>query len=168
VGFRDENTSVGAFASLLATHAFLVEELERDLVAATRLPLTWLEVLIRLNEAPEGSMRMLDLARTTLLSKSGMTRLVDRMHEAGLVERRACETDRRVTYAAISDAGRAALQDALPLHIEGVERLIGGALTASEVRQLTSILRKILRANGQRLDAACDTAALGTEQPVAG
>jgi DNA-binding MarR family transcriptional regulator len=87
-----------------------------------------------------------------------MTRLVDRMLEAGLVDRRACATDRRVTYAALTDAGRATLARALPVHDAAVERLFSSHLSAAQRDQMQAALTKVLTANGQAVDVSCDPA----------
>ena len=156
MGIRQENQAIRAFGALLQARAFLVEELEKDLVAKRALPLAFFEALARLADAPEGRMRMQDLAAASLLSKSGITRLVDRMQAASLVRRAACESDRRVTYAEITPAGRKALRGAVTPHLAGVDRLFSSHLSEDELRQLRELLEKVLRANGQMPDAACD------------
>lgn len=79
------------------------------------------EVMIRLARSPQRSLRMSDLSAQTSLTTSGVTRVVDRLQDRGLVTRRACETDRRTTYAVISDCGRDRLAAALPGHLELIE-----------------------------------------------
>src|SRR6266496_4330651 len=116
---------MGAWASLLQVHSVLVGTLERELLAARGLPLAWYEVLLHLSRAPEGAARMQDLSEAVLLSKSGMTRLVDRMEEANLVTRRSCAADRRGTYAAITEAGREAFRRATPSHLRGLQEHFG-------------------------------------------
>ena len=95
--------------ALVEAHAAAVESVEADLVRDTGLPLSWHEVLVRLSAAEEESMRMHELARAVLLSKSGLTRLADRMEAAGLIDRTACDSDRRGTWAVITPKGREAL-----------------------------------------------------------
>src|SRR5215213_4291305 len=82
----------------LKTYSVLVDRLDSELTAAAGMPLTWFDVLVHLVDAPNGRMRMQDLSTAVLLSKSGLTRLVDRMERAGLLTRGACPTDRRVVY----------------------------------------------------------------------
>src|SRR5947208_2697592 len=108
------------------------------------MPLTWYEVLMRLASQPEGSMRMQDLARSVLLSKSGVTRVVDRMEEAGLLERRSCAADRRGTYATVTKAGRAAFRRAMPVHLTGISEHFGRHLSVEEARVLRRALARVL------------------------
>lgn len=145
---------MAAWVAFLQAHSVVVERLNRELEEAHRLPLTWYEVLLRLEMSPEGRLRMLDLARTLLLSKSGVTRLVDRMEAAGLVARQPSPRDRRVIWAAITARGRAAFDEAAPVHLRGVERHFMSAMTGDEVRGLLAALTKVLRANGHP-DEAC-------------
>jgi DNA-binding MarR family transcriptional regulator len=126
----------------------VVDALEDDLQRERHVPLPWLEVLMQLTSAPDGRLKMQELAHSVLLSKSGVTRLVDRIAEAGLVNRGACETDRRVVYAMVTPAGRAALRDALPAHEESLTRHFSNVLTPTELGMLRSTLAKVLNAGG--------------------
>ncbi len=152
---RIDDGRLEAWALLLQAHGALLGALERELEAEHGLPLTWYEVLLRLAREPEGAMRMQDLARSVLLSKSGVTRVVDRMEEAGLIERRQCSADRRGTYAAITAEGRAAFRRAMPLHLRGLQRHFGRLVSEDEARLLRDVLARIVRANGERADEAC-------------
>src|SRR5438105_5022694 len=93
---------LASWLALLQAHSVVVEAVEREMQRDVGLPLAWFDVLIQLANAPDGRLRMQDLARSVLLSKSGLTRLVDRLVDAGLVGRAACEGDRRVTYAVLT------------------------------------------------------------------
>jgi DNA-binding MarR family transcriptional regulator len=137
-----------AWMSLLQAHAAVLEGLESRLVQDAGLPLSWHEVLVRLADAPEGKMRMQDLARSILLSKSGVTRLVDRMLDAGMVKRTACTADRRVTYAQITGKGRAVLDRALPVFVRGFDEHFARHLSEAETRTLRAALEKVLVGNG--------------------
>ena len=86
------------------------------------------EVMIRLARSPLGSLRMTDLSAQTSLTTSGVTRVVDRLEDRGLVARESCLTDRRTTYAVISDTGRERLAAALPEHLELIETWLVGPL----------------------------------------
>ena len=124
---------VTTFGRLLeATHA-LQARLGPDLEAATGLDLTWLEVLLRLSRSPEGVLTMGELSRQIALTSGGVTRLVDRMTAAGLVERVPCASDRRVLYASITDAGRAALAPAIAQHEQGLRTIFAGWSSACPV-----------------------------------
>jgi DNA-binding MarR family transcriptional regulator len=105
-------------------------------------------LLMRLGEAPEQRLRMADVSRSLQLSKSGVTRLVDRLAERGLVERAACPSDRRVVYAGLTDAGRRSVATAAPLLVAGVLEHVAGRLGAGERLALQGSLRKILADRG--------------------
>src|SRR5919204_5049650 len=94
-----------AWASLLYGHAALVGALNAQLVAEHGLTINDYEVLLRLARAPERRMRRVDLAESVLLTASGITRLLDGLERDGLVERAQCASDRRVTYAVLTEAG---------------------------------------------------------------
>lgn len=144
---------LAAWLTFLQAHSVVVEALGRELEESRRLPLTWYEVLLRLGMAPRGRLRMLDLSRSLLLSKSGVTRLVDRMEDQGLVSRRPSPQDRRVIWTAITPKGRRAFHAAAPVHLRGVERHFMRVLTDDEVQGLVTALRKVLTANGYPDDA---------------
>ncbi|MCZ7588862.1 MAG: MarR family transcriptional regulator [Gaiella sp.] len=109
-----------AWGGFLRTHAELVRALDRELETRHGLPLTQYEVLLHLEAAPEHRLRMSELARSVLLSQSGITRLVDRLEARGLVERAPCAEDRRVLWAQLTDEGAACLAEARPTHLAGV------------------------------------------------
>jgi len=106
------------------------------------------DLLMRLEEAPEQRLRMADVSRSLQLSKSGVTRLVDRLAERGLVERAACPSDRRVVYAGLTAEGRRAVAEAAPLLVAGVVGHLADQLKARELDALQSSLRKIIAAEG--------------------
>src|SRR4051794_3614666 len=106
-----------AWRGFLRVHATLIRELDDELMAAHSLPLVSYDVLVNLEDGP---MRMSDLADTVLLSRSGLTRLVDRLSAQGLIERRPCEDDGRGSLAALTPAGEARLAEARPTHLGGV------------------------------------------------
>ena len=151
---------MAAWMTLLQAHAAVVTALSDKLETERGLPLSWHEVLVHLAAAPDGKLRMQDLARSVLLSKSGVTRLVDRMGEAGLVERTACASDRRVIYAAITDQGRSELIAALPVFMEGFEEHFARFLSDGDAKALRSSLRKVLAGHGQEQAPTCPSAYL--------
>jgi DNA-binding MarR family transcriptional regulator len=142
---RDE-----AWPLFLRTYAALIDRLEEELQTERDMPLTWFDVLAQLEGAPDGRMRMHDLAESVLLSKSGVTRLVDRMARDGLVERASCETDRRVVYAAITPKGRKRFAAAAPVAVRGVDEYFSAPLNPTERRALISALNKIQSAAAAR------------------
>ena len=145
---REGGEGLAAWINLLQVQSVVVESLEQDLAAAKRIPLPWLEVLMQLTSAPDGRMKMQDLAHSVLLSKSGVTRLVDRMVDAGLIERRPCAEDRRAVWATATPEGKSALRDALPTHSDSLRHRFSEVLTPAELTMLRTTLQKVLDAGG--------------------
>jgi DNA-binding MarR family transcriptional regulator len=133
---------------LLRTHASITSQLERDLVAEHGLPLAWYDVLLQLAEAPGQRLRMTDLADRVLLSRSGLTRLVDRLATEGLVERAACPSDARGTFTVLTPIGLQRLRGAAATHLRGIAEYISGPLTDQELDTLGGLLGKLLAAAG--------------------
>src|SRR5436305_12544159 len=117
-----DDRRLAAWRALLASHAALIGRLGEELQEEKGLPLPWYEVLLWLGQAPDGRMRMGELADSLLLTPSGVTRLVDRMESDGLVARQRCPSDRRGWHAVITPAGRARLRAAAPVHLRGIQR----------------------------------------------
>lgn len=130
----------------LETHAVVVGALEAELDEARGLPLAWYDVLVALREAPDHRLRMQDLARRVLFSRSGLTRLVDRMVDAGYVTREPCEDDRRGTFAVLAPGGAQCLRDASGVHLRGVRDHFARHLDDDDVTALSAALGKILDA----------------------
>jgi DNA-binding MarR family transcriptional regulator len=129
-------TAVGLFAEAFAgVTARLAAQLAEHGLSGVEF-----EVLLRLVRSPDSNLRMTDLAAQTSLSTSGVTRVVDRLERDGLVRRRSCETDRRISYAVITESGVARLRAVVPGHLELVERWFTGLLTN---RQLNAVLRAL-------------------------
>src|SRR5213594_5074582 len=113
---------LNAWGAFLTAHKALENILSRELESACGLPLTWFDALAQLRRAPAQRLTMGQLATALLFSKSGLTRLVDRLVEAGLVERLARPGDRRSLHIALTDAGEEKYRQALPIHLEHVKR----------------------------------------------
>jgi DNA-binding MarR family transcriptional regulator len=143
---RPDPASLSAWRLLLEAHATVTELLERELVAERGLPLSRYDVLLNLAEAPEGRLRMQELSASVLLSKSGLSRLVDRMVEAGLVRRERCLDDRRGWFAVLTDQGRGALRRAAPIHLRGIHEHFTRHLEPEEVKALTTALSRVVAA----------------------
>lgn len=141
-----EPTRLLAWQGFLFAHAAVTKTLSAELEAVHRLPLTWYDVLVNLDEAPEGSLRMHQLAVRVVLSQSGISRLVDRMEAAGLVERTPSEDDARAILASITADGRAALEQAAPTHHRGIAKHFASHLTDEEAAALASAFAKMLDA----------------------
>jgi DNA-binding MarR family transcriptional regulator len=143
VARRPDAARLAVWRSFLATHRSVVRRLETELVEGTELPLDWYDVLVHLHEGG-GSRRMQDLAAVLGVDKSSLSRRVDRMCEAGLVERQASPDDRRGTLAALTAHGRAVLKAAGPVHLRGVYWHFTQHLSDSDVTALRRILTKVL------------------------
>jgi DNA-binding MarR family transcriptional regulator len=125
-----------AWRGLLRVHAQLVRSLDAELEREHGLSLTSYEVLLYLDDSPEGRLRMHDLAASVLLSRSGLTRLADRLEREGLIAREACPDDARGSYAVVTEPGRARLAAARVSHLDGVRRHFLSHLSAEEQDQL--------------------------------
>jgi DNA-binding MarR family transcriptional regulator len=137
---RDE---LAAWRGLLRVHASLTNALDAELLRAHDVPLSSYEVLLFLADAPGGQLRMSELADGVLLSRSGLTRLVDRMERDGLLRRQRCEEDQRGWYAAITDKGRELFVRARKTHLDGVRERFLSHLTAEEQRALGALWERI-------------------------
>jgi DNA-binding MarR family transcriptional regulator len=118
---RNACAGSGAWSAFLRAHALVTRRVEADLLSAHRLSLVSFEVLERLADAPGHRLRMADLAELLVVSRSGVTRAVDRLERDELVTRERCDSDLRGTYAALTDRGMARLLAAAPTHQAGVQ-----------------------------------------------
>ena len=137
---RDE---LGAWRGLLRVHAGMTKTLDAELMREHRLPLSSYEVLLYLADSPEGRLRMSELADSVLLSRSGLTRLVDRMERDGLLRRQRCEEDQRGWFAEVTDDGRELFQRARVTHLDGVRERFLSRLTPDEQRALAALWEKV-------------------------
>jgi Transcriptional regulators len=135
---------LAAWRGLLRVHSALVHDLDAELRATHNLSLQEYEVLHVLSEAPEHRMRMSDLATSVVLSQSGLTRLVDRLAQAGSVERTRCQADRRGLYAELTDAGRTWLEQARPTHLAGVRGSFLDRFGQTELGVLAGFWERVL------------------------
>lgn len=133
-----------AWAAFLRAHARVVRQLERELQSEQQLALTDYDVLVQLSSVEDRRLRMSELADRLLLSRSGVTRLVDRLVAEGLLERATCDDDRRGQWAQLTDAGYERLRRASPTHLRGVARHFVDRLTAEELGALERMLGKVL------------------------
>src|SRR5688500_11194429 len=140
---KRHDSRLAAWSTFLRAHARVVRELERELQADQDLALTDYDVLVQLAAADDRRMRMSDLADRLLLSRSGVTRLVDRLVAEGLVERVSCDTDRRGLWAALTDAGLARLRSAAPTHLRGVSEHFLDRLSPDELAAMRGILARL-------------------------
>ena len=141
---RFSELELDAWGGFLRTHATLVRELDEELTERHGLPLSSYDVLVQLDGAPEGRLRMSHLADAVLLSRSGLTRLVTRLEKQGLLERAECPSDARGAFAGITDAGRAKLAEARATHRAGVRERFLDKLGEREQRQLARVWHRLL------------------------
>ena len=142
----EPDPGMAAWRAFLEAHARVVELLENELLETKQLPLAWYDVLVQLHEADGHQLRMTELAKRVLLSKSGLTRLVDRMCAAGLVDRKPDEEDRRGRWVALNVAGEQRLRDAAPIHLRGVREHFIAHLDNATAAVVGTALRTIAEA----------------------
>jgi DNA-binding MarR family transcriptional regulator len=141
---RLEETELRAWRGLLKAHASLVKRLDAQLEAEHGLPLTSYEVLVRLADADDCKMRMHDIASSVWLSRSGLTRLIDRLERDGLVTRKSCPHDARGAFAVLTDAGRQKLAEARQTHMAGVRELFLSRFSEPELTALSDMWERVL------------------------
>jgi DNA-binding MarR family transcriptional regulator len=135
---------VDTWGALLKVHAALVPRLDRELQETHGLPLTWYDVLLELNSAPERRLTMGQLGAVAAVSRTRVSRVVDELVRAGLVARESNPDDGRSAFAALTPAGRAALRKAAPTYVAAVQREFTDHLTTREADVLAGALRKVL------------------------
>jgi DNA-binding MarR family transcriptional regulator len=145
-----QDTDTAAWAALLRVHAALVPALDRELQAAHGLPLSWYDVLLELNDAPERRLTMGELGEVAVVSRSRVSRVVDELVRAGLVSRETNPADGRSAYAMITEAGRRRLRAAAPTYLSGIQRLFTSKLTGREAQTIARALGKVVSSPGGR------------------
>jgi DNA-binding MarR family transcriptional regulator len=136
-------TRLESWVSFLRAHAAITRQLNADLLADHGLTLSDYEVLLRLSNAEGGMMRRVDLAESVLLTASGITRLLDGLERAGFVEKAACQSDARVSYAKLTAAGQRKLAEASTTHLAGIEELFTGRFSEDELERLAELLGRL-------------------------
>ena len=132
-----------AWIALCRAHAGVTYRLQEALTDAGLPPLAWYEVLDRVEQAPDEGLRMGDLAESLVISRGGLTKLVDRLVKAGLLERAFCETDRRVSYAVMTPSGREVIAEMRPIVLEELRTAFTTSLTTRQAAALRDSLTKI-------------------------
>ena len=145
-----------AWTRLVRAYAATTRRLTAELQAEYGLGLNAYEALLRLSREEGDRMKRVDLARGLLLTPSGVTRLLDGLQEAGFVEPASCATDRRITYAQLTDAGRAKLKAASKAHVASIRELFEDTLSQAELEQLATLLDRLP-------DVAGDSGACGVD-----
>jgi DNA-binding MarR family transcriptional regulator len=139
---RPSDWRIGIWRSFLRAHATVLRELERELNEAG-LPLGWYDVLLQLAEAQGHRLRMAELADRVLLSRSGLTRLIDRLQAEGLVRREPSPDDARGTFTVLTEPGLAALRRAAPVHLRGIRDHWLAHYSDDELRVLGGLLERL-------------------------
>jgi DNA-binding MarR family transcriptional regulator len=132
-----------AWVRFLRAHAAVTRELSARLETTHGLTLSDYDVLVQLYYAPERSLRRVDIARAVLLTASGITRLLDGLERSGWVEKRACASDARVSYAALTEAGIAKFEAAQAAHRTDIEELFASRFSDEEREQLAELLGRL-------------------------
>jgi DNA-binding MarR family transcriptional regulator len=140
---RADDWRVQVWRRFLHAHALVIRRLEQELAAEAGMPLAWYDVLLQLAEAPRQRLRMAELAERVELSRSGLTRLVDRLVDDGLVCREPSPDDARGTYTVLLPAGLQRLRRAAPGHLAGIQRHFLSRFTEGELRELDALLEHV-------------------------
>ncbi len=135
---------LASWRGFLRVHAALARELDAELLANHGLPLSSYEVLLTVADAPGERMRMSEIADSVLLSRSGVTRLVDRLERDGLVERIPCEDDARGQYAVLTERGREAFDAARATHLAGVRQRFLEQLDCDDLRRMAGYWERLV------------------------
>lgn len=141
-----DKTASSVWPLFLTVHAVLVSNIEARLTEAGLPPLVWYDVLWALERAPDYRLRMSELAQMTVLSRSNLTRLVDRLETAGLVQRARAEADRRGAFAVVTAKGRAMRKKMWPIYSAAIKQLFEDHIDGSEATQLDAVFRRLLNA----------------------
>jgi DNA-binding MarR family transcriptional regulator len=139
----EQSVSVESFVSLVRAYTHVTRELNAQLTADHGLTISDYEVLLRLARSPERRMRRVDLAQQVLLTASGITRLLDGLEKHGYVDRAACDSDRRVVYAVLTDDGATKLREASATHVVQIEDYFASRYEPSELTELAALLGRI-------------------------
>ena len=138
-----ESTELTTWVRFLRAHAALMRQLNTDLLTTHGLTINDYDVLVNLAQAPGRRLRRVDLAERVVLTPSGITRLLDGLEQAGLVERATCDSDGRVSYAQLTAAGHAKLRKAANTHLAGVDELFVSKFDPDELETLAGLLGRL-------------------------
>ena len=139
----EQASAIEAFVRLVRGHSAVTRALNAQLVADHGLTINDYEALLHLARAEDRRMRRVDLAERLILTASGVTRLLDGLEEAGYVDRAACASDRRVTYAVLTGAGVAKLREASKTHVADIREIFETRFNAEELDQLVALLERL-------------------------
>ena len=139
-----DQTQLRTWQTFITAHAMVIDLIEHELAEAKQLPLSSYDVLLALLEAPNRRLRMHELAHAVVLSRSGLTRLVDRLEQEGLLRRDRTGSDRRATYAVLTLKGFRAFRRAWPIYAQGIVKHFIDCLLEEEMATLTRMLERVL------------------------
>lgn len=145
---RAADWRIAVWRTFLRSHARAMRELERELLAETGMSIGAYDVLLQLAEAPQRRLRMAELADRVLLSRSGLTRLIDRLQADGLVRREPSPDDARGTFTVLTADGVSRLRAAAPVHLAGIGAHWLAHFSDDELRQLETLLRRVADPGG--------------------
>lgn len=137
------DSHVRAWVRLTRVSQACLDRVEAAFKAARLPPLVWYDVLLELRRVPDGRLRNNDIGGKILLSKSNVTRVVDRLEAKGLVRREECQDDRRGAFVVITEGGRALLTEMWPVYRDSLARSFGERLSECEAGQLADLLGKL-------------------------
>lgn len=136
-----------AWRNFVVAHARLIDCIDRELTAAGALPLHWYDVLVELDGAPDRRLRLHELADRVVLSRSGLTRLIDKLEAARLLRRAAAADDGRGALAVLTEKGRDALAQAWPIYSAGIARHFSAHLTAQQAEAIRDGCARLIEAS---------------------
>ncbi|MDQ6917730.1 MAG: MarR family transcriptional regulator [Candidatus Dormibacteraeota bacterium] len=138
-----DSSGLEAWRWFLKAHAFVIAAIERDLERAGHVPLVWYDVLVAISGASDGRLRLKDLGSELVLTRSGATRLADKLEAAHLVERQRSADDRRGVTLTLTEQGRSALRRAWPVYAKGIRNGFLAKLSSEEVATLRGALSRV-------------------------
>lgn len=139
-----QDPGIDAWSAFLRAHAAVVPRVDADLRAQTGLPLTWYDVLLELNAAPQRRLRMQDLAAVVVLSRTRISRVVAELEAAALVQRQPNPDDGRSAYAALTDEGRTTLRRAAPIYLAAIRRHFVAAIDPDHLQAVEAALSGVV------------------------
>ena len=145
-GSAEEDPAVDAWRGLLVAHSRLVPAVEADLRTAGQVPLSWYDVLLELNAAPDRRLRMSELGQRAVLSRTRVSRVMDELAAAGLAERQPDDADGRSSFAVLTAQGKDALRRAWPVYRRAIHRHLAARLSTQQCRELAALLEQAIAA----------------------
>ncbi|MFN8375965.1 MAG: MarR family transcriptional regulator [Anaerolineae bacterium] len=143
---KPDTLYIDTWRLFITANARLLDTIDAEMVGAGVLPLHWYDVLVELAQAPDHRVRMSDLAQRVILSKSGLTRLVDRLEAEQLLERERSAEDRRGAYAVLTDKGLEAMRRSWKVYAQAIQERFAAHLSDEEARILSAVFQRMLNA----------------------